>query len=75
MQRPFPNGHKCTFGCNGYVTAVATGQSQRFYGWIGQETEKKKCPAPWGPWDIFSATYRSIPGGDGPRTRGAGHFW
>ena len=29
MQRPFPNGQKCPFGCNGYVTAVAVGQSQR----------------------------------------------
>jgi hypothetical protein len=31
MQRPFPNGHKRPFGCSGYVTAVAAGQSQRFY--------------------------------------------
>jgi hypothetical protein len=35
MQRPFPNGHKCPFGCNGYVTAVAAGQSQRFYSGMG----------------------------------------
>ena len=26
VQRPFPNGHKCPFGCNGYVTAVAPGR-------------------------------------------------
>jgi hypothetical protein len=31
MQRPFPNGHKRPFGCDGYVTAVAASQSQRFY--------------------------------------------
>jgi hypothetical protein len=31
MQRPFPNGKKCPFGYNSYVTAVAAGQSQRFY--------------------------------------------
>jgi hypothetical protein len=33
MQRPFPNanGHKCPFGCNGYVTAMAVGQRQRLY--------------------------------------------
>jgi hypothetical protein len=35
MQRPFPNGHKCLFGCNGYVTAVAAGQSQRLYSGVG----------------------------------------
>jgi hypothetical protein len=37
MQRPFPNGKKCPFGCNGYVTAVAAGQSQRLYviSWYG----------------------------------------
>jgi hypothetical protein len=32
MQRPFPNG-KSVRSCNGYVTAVAAGQSQRFYCW------------------------------------------
>ena len=31
MQRPFPNGNKCPFGCNGYVTAMAVGQRQRLY--------------------------------------------
>jgi hypothetical protein len=31
MQRPLTNGKKCPFGCNGYVTAVAVGQSQRLY--------------------------------------------
>jgi hypothetical protein len=33
MLRPFSNGKgkKCPFGCNGYVTAVAVGQSQRLY--------------------------------------------
>jgi hypothetical protein len=31
IQRPFPNGQKRPFGCNGCVTAVAAGQSQRFY--------------------------------------------
>jgi hypothetical protein len=35
MYWPFPNGHKCPFGCNGYVTAVAAGQSQRFYSGVG----------------------------------------
>ena len=35
MQRPFPNGHKYPFGCNGYVTTVAAGQSQRFYHGVG----------------------------------------
>ena len=35
MQRPFPNGHKYPFGCNVYVTAVAAGQSQRFYSGVG----------------------------------------
>jgi hypothetical protein len=38
MKRPFPNGHRCLFGCNGYciyVTAVAAGQSQRFYSGVG----------------------------------------
>ena len=25
------NGRKCPFGCNGHVTAVAVGQSQRLY--------------------------------------------
>ena len=28
---PFSNGHKCPFGCNGHVTAVAVGKSQRLY--------------------------------------------
>ena len=27
----FHNGRRCPFGCNGYVTAVAVGQSQRLY--------------------------------------------
>jgi hypothetical protein len=31
MQRPFPNGHKRPFGCNGHATAVAVGQRQRLY--------------------------------------------
>jgi hypothetical protein len=31
MKRPFPNGHKRMFGCNGYITAVAVGQSQRLF--------------------------------------------
>ena len=39
MQRPFPNERKRPFGytvaCNGYVTAVAVGQSQRFYSGVG----------------------------------------
>jgi hypothetical protein len=35
MQWPFPNGHKCPFGYSGYVTAVAAGQSQRFYSGVG----------------------------------------
>jgi hypothetical protein len=35
MQRPFLNGQKYPFGCNGYVTAVAAGQSQRFYSGVG----------------------------------------
>jgi hypothetical protein len=35
MLRPFPNGHKCPFGCNGHVTAVAVGQSQRLYSGVG----------------------------------------
>jgi hypothetical protein len=35
MKQPFPNGHKCPFGCNGFVTAVAAGQSQRFYSGVG----------------------------------------
>ena len=35
MQRPFPNGHKCPFGCDGYVTAVTAGKSQRFYSGVG----------------------------------------
>jgi hypothetical protein len=35
MQRPFPNGCKRPFGCDGYVTAVAAGQSQRFYSGVG----------------------------------------
>jgi hypothetical protein len=35
MQRSLLNGHKCPFGCNGYVTAVAAGQSQRFYSGVG----------------------------------------
>ena len=26
-----PNGHKCPFGCNGYVTVVAVGKRQRLY--------------------------------------------
>jgi hypothetical protein len=26
-----PQRKKCSLGCNGYVTAVAAGQSQRFY--------------------------------------------
>jgi hypothetical protein len=29
VQRPFPNGHKRPFGCNGYVAAMAVGQRQR----------------------------------------------
>ena len=24
--RPFPNGHSCSFGCDGYVKALAAGQ-------------------------------------------------
>ena len=35
MQRPFPNGHKFPFGCNGFVTAVAAGQRQHFYSGVG----------------------------------------
>jgi hypothetical protein len=35
MQRPFPNGHKRPFGCGGYVTAVAVGQSQPLYSGVG----------------------------------------
>jgi hypothetical protein len=35
MQRPFPNGQNFPFGCNGYVTAVAAGQSQRVYSGVG----------------------------------------
>ena len=35
MQRPFPNGHMRPFGCNGYATAVAVGQSQRLYSGVG----------------------------------------
>jgi hypothetical protein len=35
MQRPFPDGYKCPFGCNGYVTAVAAGQRQRLYSGVG----------------------------------------
>ena len=31
MQRPFPNGHKIPFGCNGCVTAMAVGQRQQLY--------------------------------------------
>ena len=31
----YPNGRKCPFGCNGYVTAVAVGQSQRLYLYSG----------------------------------------
>jgi hypothetical protein len=30
-----PNGEKYPFGCSGYVTAVAAGQSQRFYSGVG----------------------------------------
>ena len=29
------NGHKCPFGCNDHVTAVAAGQSQRYYSGVG----------------------------------------
>jgi hypothetical protein len=35
MQRPFTNGYKFPLGCNGYVTAVAAGQSQRLYSGVG----------------------------------------
>jgi hypothetical protein len=35
MQRPFPNGNNRRFGCSGYVTAVAAGQSQRLYSGVG----------------------------------------
>jgi hypothetical protein len=35
MQRPFPNGQKCPFACNGYVIVVAAGQSQQFYSGVG----------------------------------------
>jgi hypothetical protein len=31
----FSNGHRCLFGCNVYVTAVAAGQSKRFYSGVG----------------------------------------
>jgi hypothetical protein len=31
FKRTFPNGQKFPFGCNGHVTAVAVGQSQRLY--------------------------------------------
>jgi hypothetical protein len=37
MRRPFPNENKYPFGCNAYVTAVAAGQSQRFYCFCGVE--------------------------------------
>ena len=33
MQRPFPNGKKCPFGYNGYVTAVAVGQKAATLFW------------------------------------------
>jgi hypothetical protein len=42
---PFPNGHNYPFGCSGYVTAVAAGQSQLFYSGVG----------------IFSWRYLSLP--------------
>jgi hypothetical protein len=31
MQQPFPNRQKCPFKCNGCVTAVAAGKSQRLH--------------------------------------------
>ena len=42
----FPNGHKCPFGCNGYITAVDVGQSQPLYSGVG----------------IFNWCYLSSPG-------------
>jgi hypothetical protein len=33
-----PNGRKFPFGCNGHVTAVAVGQSQRLYFGVGMFT-------------------------------------
>ena len=35
-----PNGRKCPFGCSGYVTAVAVGQSQRLYSKMGYINHK-----------------------------------
>jgi hypothetical protein len=35
MQREFSKGENYPFGCNGYVTAMAAGQSQRFYSDVG----------------------------------------
>ena len=35
VQRPSSNGRQYPFGCNGYVTTVAAGQSQRFHAGVG----------------------------------------
>jgi hypothetical protein len=36
--RTSPNGRKCPFGCNGHVTAVVVGQSQRLYSGVSTLT-------------------------------------
>jgi len=46
VQRPFPNGHKCPLGCNGYVTAMAGGQRQRLYSGVRILTGIISVPLP-----------------------------
>ena len=46
MQRPFSNGHKCPFGCSGYVTAMAVGQRQRLSSGVKMFTGNYLSPPP-----------------------------
>jgi hypothetical protein len=47
MYRPFPNGHRCPFGCtgNGYVTVMAVGQRQRLYSGVRMFTGTGNYPS------------------------------
>jgi hypothetical protein len=55
---PFPDGCKCPFGCNGYVTAVAAGQNQRFNSGMGIFS-----------WYYLSSPPRSLDPTSSPRVR------
>jgi hypothetical protein len=58
------------------LVPAADAHAHLFLQMAGLDMINKKIALPPGVHGaFFSATYRSIPGGNGPITRGAGHFW